>query len=143
MDIEQARQLAKDETTLPEVLAILAKSEDYPTRRSVAANPNTPTAILLNVCREFPAEVMNNPVVPLLLLENPYIFSCNISDDLDFNYIKDLTDIEIKRLGWTTEQGRKYLIKNYGKRSRYHLTVGAIYDFLVSLKSLNSDEFPV
>ena len=35
----------------------------------------------------------------------------------DFNAIKNLTDIEIKRLGWTTEQGRNYLMKNHGVRS--------------------------
>ncbi|WP_445636042.1 hypothetical protein NSTC745_00869 [Nostoc sp. DSM 114161] len=28
------------------------------------------------------------------------------------------TNIEMQRLGWTTDQEREYLIKTYGKRSR-------------------------
>lgn len=42
----QARNTAKDETTTPEVLATLAKSEDYLTRLNVASNPNTTLNIL-------------------------------------------------------------------------------------------------
>ena len=66
MDIEEARQLAQDETTAPEILAELAKSQDYRTRQNVAKNPNTPKEILLNICIEFPSEVMNNPVISTL-----------------------------------------------------------------------------
>ena len=61
MDIEQTRQLAKDETTSPKILAQLATNEDYETRQSVAANPNTPTDILLNLGAEFPEELLDNP----------------------------------------------------------------------------------
>ena len=79
MDIEQARQLAQDETTAPDKLMELARHNDYSTRQYVASNPNTPADILLSICWEFPNEVMNNPVVPLLLLEDPYIFTCKAS----------------------------------------------------------------
>lgn len=67
MNLEQARQIAKDETTAPEVLAQLAKNPDVLTRKAVAANPNTPIETLLSICFEF-LEVINNPIIPLLIL---------------------------------------------------------------------------
>lgn len=134
MDIEPTRKLARDETTSPEILADLAKSEDDRTRQYVAKNPNTPVEILLNICFEFPNEVINNPVIPLLVLENPYLLTCEIP--VHFGEIKKLTDLEIKRLGWTKEQGREYLEKNYGKRSRLHLTDKQLLNFLADLREM-------
>jgi hypothetical protein len=43
--------------------------------------------------------------------------------------------VEMQRLGWTTEQGRDYLIKAYGKRSRHLLTDEELHDFLRYLES--------
>ena len=135
MNIEIGRQLAKDETTAPKILADLAKSEDDLTRKYVASNPNTPIEVLLNICFEFPKEVINNSVLPLLIIENPYLLTCKIP--IDFNEVKRLTDIEIKRLGWTKEQGREYLKKNYGGRySRLHLTDEEIFNFLGELRAI-------
>ena len=136
MDIQQARQLAQDETTAPEILAELARHEDSLTRQYVAANPNTPTEILLSICKEFPNEVINNSVIPLLLLENPYLLTCEINKIYTFNTFKRLTDLEIKRLGWKADVGRQYLLKNYGKRSRLQMTGEEILDFLVKLRQI-------
>ncbi|MBE9168964.1 hypothetical protein IQ238_16065 [Pleurocapsales cyanobacterium LEGE 06147] len=55
--------------------------------------------------------------------------------EIDFNEIKNKTDVEIKRLGWTKEQGRDFLLKTYGKRSRLHLTDEELLDFLHYLES--------
>ena len=55
--------------------------------------------------------------------------------EFDFNEIIDRTDIEIKRLGWTKEQGRDFLLQTYGKRSRLHLTNEELMDFLHYLES--------
>ena len=137
MDIKQARQLAQDETISPEVLAQLAKNKDDRTRKAVAANPNTPIETLLSICFEFPVEVINNPIIPLLILENPNCLTSKVECSLDFNEIKKLTDIEIKRLSWTKEQGINYIKKKYGKRSRLHLTDEQILDFLGYLQSLS------
>ncbi|MEH1817909.1 MAG: hypothetical protein V7L31_02230 [Nostoc sp.] len=52
------------------------------------------------------------------------------------------TDIEIQRLGWTTEQGREHLIKVYDKRSRTLLTEVELLDFLQYLASLASQPTP-
>ncbi|ARV62570.1 hypothetical protein BZZ01_31590 [Nostocales cyanobacterium HT-58-2] len=43
--------------------------------------------------------------------------------------------VEMQRLGWTTEQGRDYLIKTYGKRSRHLLSDEELRDFLKYLES--------
>lgn len=45
------------------------------------------------------------------------------------------TNIQMKRLGWTSEQGRNYLIQTYGKRSRHTLTDEELWDFLEYLKA--------
>ena len=89
MDIEQARQLAQDETTLPEILAQLARNKDYQVRKAVASNPNTPTKTLLNLGADFPEELLNNFVFSLLLLENP-----NLIEDLPFATKKSLLKCE-------------------------------------------------
>lgn len=44
---------------------------DDVTLAAVAANPNTPVATLLSLAGRFPGEFCSNPVLPLLLLENP------------------------------------------------------------------------
>jgi len=42
---------------------------------------------------------------------------------------------ELKRVGWTNTQGRDYLIKTYGKRSRQQLSETELWDFLIHLRS--------
>jgi hypothetical protein len=55
---------------------------------------------------------------------------------IDFNDIKQKTDIEIKRLGWTRDDGRDFLQTRYGKRSRLHLTDEQLLEFLRYLEKL-------
>ncbi|MCU0527241.1 MAG: hypothetical protein MUF72_20740 [Elainella sp. Prado103] len=43
--------------------------------------------------------------------------------------------IEMKRLGWSTEQGREYLKRTYGKRSRPELDDAELLDFLRYLEN--------
>jgi len=42
--------------------------------------------------------------------------------------------VEMKRLGWTTIQGREYLKQRYGKRSRQELNDSELLDFLAYLE---------
>lgn len=56
----------------------------------------------------------------------------------DFSSDIAKTDIELKRLRWTQEQGRAHLLKAYGKRSRQHLTDNELLDFLHYLESLST-----
>jgi replicative superfamily II helicase len=54
---------------------------------------------------------------------------------IDFSDIIARTNTELKRLGWTNQQGRDYLVQTYGKRSRQLLTDGELLDFLHYLES--------
>lgn len=65
-------------------------------------------------------------------------FSTPELEAMDFNEIKQKTDIEIKRLGWTKDDGREFLKSRYGKRSRLHLTDEQLLEFLHYLEKLPS-----
>ncbi|MBH8578039.1 hypothetical protein I8752_34870 [Nostocaceae cyanobacterium CENA369] len=56
-------------------------------------------------------------------------------EPIDFSQILAKTDAEMERLGLTTEWGRGYLIKAYGKRSRILITEEELLDFLKYLES--------
>ena len=56
-------------------------------------------------------------------------------EEVNFNEIKHQTDLEIKRLGWTKEDGREFLKSRYGKRSRLQLTDNQLLEFLQYLAS--------
>lgn len=81
-------------------------------------------------------------VESVLDLPNPTATISSESDttteivEMDFNKIKHQTDIEIKRLGWTRDDGRNFLQSHYGKRSRLHLTDEELLEFLHYLESL-------
>ncbi|QHV00776.1 dual OB domain-containing protein [Synechocystis sp. CACIAM 05] len=48
----------------------------------------------------------------------------------------ELILMEMRRLGWTEERGRSYLQENFGKRSRYELTIEECQRFLFYLQNL-------
>ena len=54
---------------------------------------------------------------------------------LDFSDIIAKTSLEMKRLGWTNEQGRDYLLETYGKRSRQLLSDEELIEFLHYLET--------
>ena len=56
-------------------------------------------------------------------------------EEVNFNEIKHQTDLEIKRLGWTKDDGREFLKSRYGKRSRLQLTDDQLLEFLQYLAS--------
>jgi hypothetical protein len=55
---------------------------------------------------------------------------------IDFSDVIARTNVELKRLNWTTEQGKDYLLETYGKRSRQLLTDDELLEFLQYLESL-------
>lgn len=133
MYLAQIRQIAQEETTSPKILALLAQSQDYYVRKNIAANPNTPTEILLVICREFPDEVMNNPVIPLLFLESPDLLTCEFT--INFPQLKYFINLEINRLNWCSCD-RRYLDRQYEALNKSELTLEQQYDFLCYLKML-------
>lgn len=54
---------------------------------------------------------------------------------IDLSDIIAQTDVELQRLGWDVNQGREFLEKNYGKRSRHDLTDEELLQFLLYLES--------
>ena len=75
----ERRLLASDPATPDETLRQLsARWEAFKVGAELALNPNTPWETLRTLLREFPQQVMNNPALPLLLLENARLF-----DDVD------------------------------------------------------------
>ncbi len=64
-------QEALNSTTTAERLCELAKSNKTIILQAVTANPNTPPSILIKLFRQYPIQVFKNPVLDLLILENP------------------------------------------------------------------------
>jgi hypothetical protein len=67
----RARELAGDPATPPEVLAKLSRSVDEETLIALTRNPNTPLELLFGLAETYPIEFSENPMFPLLLLEDP------------------------------------------------------------------------
>ncbi|MEM8829042.1 MAG: hypothetical protein AAGE96_06765 [Cyanobacteria bacterium P01_G01_bin.19] len=61
--------------------------------------------------------------------------SLDVLPEVNFNEIRHQTDIELKRLGWTRDDGREFLQSRYGKRSRLQLTDSQLLEFLEYLAS--------
>lgn len=80
-----ARRVAVNLSSPSELLRTLANSRDATTRSYVAANPNTPAEVLLYLGREFPEQLLNNPIFSLLWLENP-----NLLDEMPFTTLVNL-----------------------------------------------------
>lgn len=53
-----------------------------------------------------------------------------ISEPADLSDVIARTNVELRRLGWTTEQGRDYLKRTYGKSSRQQLSDEQLLEFL-------------
>ena len=54
---------------------------------------------------------------------------------LEWQEIKSEIDEAMKRLGWSEEQGRDYLVKTYGVKSRLYLTDEQLIEFANFLKN--------
>ncbi len=59
---------------------------------------------------------------------------------LDLSDVIAQTTVELRRLGWTEAEGRSYLQRTYGKRSRQQLDDDELLEFLHYLQSLDSAE---
>ncbi len=55
-------------------------------------------------------------------------------DEEDLSDVIAQTDVEMKRVGWTPNQGRDYLVKTFGKRSRQLLEPHELMQFLRHLQ---------
>lgn len=69
------RAVAKNPVTPPDALEKLSHSSDKVIRKAVAGNPNSPPSTLTRLGAQFPLELLRNPALDWLLLENPAILS--------------------------------------------------------------------
>jgi hypothetical protein len=69
------RVVAKNERTPPEVLDGLSHDSDKATRQAVAGNPNAPANALIRLGAQFPGQLLGNPALDALVIENPNLFS--------------------------------------------------------------------
>ncbi|BFM40265.1 hypothetical protein [Synechocystis sp. LKSZ1] len=58
-----------------------------------------------------------------------------LEEPIDFSEVIARSNVELKRLGWTSDQGRNYLLQTYGKRSRQLLSDEELLEFLQYLES--------
>jgi hypothetical protein len=64
-------ELATNPATDPDILRKLSRSNDRAIRQAVAENPNAPIETLWELIGDFPQEVTENPILDLLILDNP------------------------------------------------------------------------
>lgn len=84
-DFAKDLEIALDPSTEPEILATLERSPDPTVREAVTCNPNTPAEVLLRLGAEFPAQLLDNPLFTLLILENP-----NLAAEMPLKTIQSL-----------------------------------------------------
>jgi hypothetical protein len=73
-NIELARLIANNPASPPQLLTSMARRRDKVILHHVTTNPNTPTEVLFKLARRFPEQFLKNPILSLLLLENPNFF---------------------------------------------------------------------
>lgn len=118
--------------TLPETVEPLS-TEDVSASETPLFNEETPTPV--GVTQSSLEPESTPPPPPAQKEAEPDIQSQPKSETpIDFSEIIARTNVELKRLGWTNQQGRDYLVETYGKRSRQLLTDEELLDFLHHLE---------
>ena len=119
--------------TLPETVEPPSLTEDVSASETPLFNEETPTPV--GVTQSSLEPEPTPPPPPAQQEAEPDIQSQPTSETpIDFSEIIARTNVELKRLGWTNQQGRDYLIETYGKRSRQLLTDEELLDFLHHLE---------
>lgn len=83
MEKHSSNQQLISSDTSSKILRELAYSDDKQTRCQVAQHPNTPPDVLKRLFGHYPVEVLTNPIMELLLLENPNFLE-ELCDSLSF-----------------------------------------------------------
>jgi hypothetical protein len=93
-----ARAVAQNPSAPTSILERLSRSVDPEVKGLVAENPNTSLPTLFHLGVSYPSRVVRNPLLPLILLENPGIFSGIPQESLRFMLTKK--DIPEAFLEW-------------------------------------------
>ena len=116
---------AKIETELPKV-----KDIPLPEPEPLLLEMETDNYSLLSELPEEASLTEEEPPAP-----EPVVV---IPEEIDYSVLKTKIDVEMKRLAWTTEKGREYLISTYGKKSRLLLTNEELLEFYNYLSSISA-----
>ena len=108
--------------------AVDSSSPEFPQPALKLATPPKPKAPVPEETASL-AEASPQPA------DNLADFSRISTDPIDLSDIIAQTDVELQRLGWGVNQGREFLEKTYGKRSRHDLTDEELLEFLLYLES--------
>jgi hypothetical protein len=81
-----------------------------------------------------PVDTKTNSVDNVVANHSTTAPSREMTGTMDFSQIINQTTIELKRLGWTQEDGKKYLLATYGKKSRHLLSDEELIEFLKYLQ---------
>ncbi|MEQ8384063.1 MAG: hypothetical protein RH949_17045 [Coleofasciculus sp. A1-SPW-01] len=119
--------------TLPETVEPPSLTEDISGSQTPLFKEETPSPV--GVTQSSLEPESTPPPPPAQKEAEPDIQSQPKSETpIDFSEIIARTNVELKRLGWTNQQGRDYLVETYGKRSRQLLTDEELLDFLHHLE---------
>lgn len=119
---------------LPETVEPLS-TEDVSASQTPLFKEQTPTPLGITQSSLEPESTPAPSPAPAQQEAEPDIQSQPKSETpIDFSEIIARTNVELKRLGWTNQQGRDYLVETYGKRSRQLLTDEELLDFLHHLE---------
>jgi Leucine rich repeat variant len=112
---------AVDASTPCDELRKLADTYNGVVRKLVASNPNTPPDLLIELFIEHPHQVLKNPVIELLLLENPdffkqlyqtnpYIFNEDTLPSLFLDWAVNCSDEGIRKAIASNENAPEYCL---------------------------------
>lgn len=112
---KEKKEMIKNEETIN-----LFNSDD------ISQNNNSEDDVILSS----PSESQEN-----LFSDSNVTLPLDNTEIVDFSQIIDQTTIEMKRLQWTQDEGKKYLLETYGKKSRHLLSDNELIEFLKYLKT--------
>ncbi len=137
-------QTVSPQITQPPVQASLVSEPSPQPEPEVIASP--PQPVTTTAIPEYTEDIVETPLEltsdreSLTAIEEDYASQeTSVTEtpaEFDFNQIRHKIDLEMKRLSWTKEQGRDYLLSTYGKRSRLHLTDDELLEFWHYLETL-------
>ncbi len=106
-----------------------------PIKAPTATKPVPAAAPATDFKFDLPLSTPPEPEPEPVIEEASPVAPAPVEETLDFSDIIARSDVELKRLGWTSEQGRNYLLETYGKRSRQLLSDAELLEFLRFLES--------
>ena len=74
-DARVRRAIARSPLTPAELLERLSHDSDKSVRQALAGNPNTPAEVLIRLGAQFPDQLLENPALDAMFIENPNLFS--------------------------------------------------------------------